>query len=77
VGTITDSHDYRTKKDHGFDVIVYDLSVKVTDTTLPLALMPPHGGPPRSGIGVNGCDVSVKVAQLSGAPHAPGPEKQP
>jgi hypothetical protein len=76
VDTITDSHAYRTKKVSGFDVNIYDLSVKVTDTSLLSAFVPPHGGPPRGGSGVNGYDISVKVAQSSGAAHAPRPEKQ-
>jgi hypothetical protein len=67
VDTSTDSDGYRTKKDNGFDITTYHLSGNVTDPTVCSLLrhrMVEHRG---SGSGVNGYDVSVKLAQVSGA----------
>jgi hypothetical protein len=58
------------------DVTIYDLSLKVIDTTLVFALMHRMVDHRSSGSGVNGYDVSVKVAQLSGALYAPKREEQ-
>jgi hypothetical protein len=59
------------------DVTIYDLSLKVIDTTLVFALMHRMVDHRSGGSGVNSYDVSVKVAQLSGALHAPRREEQP
>ena len=59
------------------DGTIYDFSLKVIDTTLVLALMTRHVDHRSGSSGVNAHDVSVKVAQLSGARHAPIREEQP
>jgi hypothetical protein len=59
------------------DVTIYDLSLKVIDTTVVFALMHRVVDHRSGGSGVKSYDVSVKVAQLNGARHAPRREEHP
>jgi hypothetical protein len=58
-----------TEKDNGFDISTYHRSGKVTDPTI-CSLLCRRMVDRRGSSGVNGYDVSVKVAQLSGAVRA-------
>jgi len=77
VSTITDSHGYHTKKDNGVDITTYHLSAKVIDPTVCSLLCHRMVDHRSGGSRVTGYDVSVKVAQLNSASHAPRTEKQP